>query len=362
MRRDPFTIRAVAALAAIVINTTFTISAAAQGLSLRQAAEQRGFYIGAAVAVPPFRNEPQYQEALKREFNMIVGENAFKWTGIHPSKDHYNFADTDALVAFAEANRMKVRGHTLVWHKQLPRWVTANTFTREEAINLLRDHINTVVGRYKGKIVAWDVVNEAIDDQTGGLRTASFWYEKIGPDYIRMAFEFAHAADPAAKLYYNDYEAEDMGKKSDGVYRLLKELKAAGVPIHGIGWQMHVPNGYRVTEANRQNAARLAALGLEMMITELDVRTRVPATAEALATQATAYQDILAFCLGQSNCKALVTWGFTDKHSWIPGWYPGLGAALLFDADYRPKPAYRALQRALESAPKIKTNTRAATD
>src|SRR5438270_13246637 len=150
--------------ATIVICVTF--AGAAQNLPLRDAAEKRGFYIGAAVAMQPFRNEPLYQETLKREFNIIVAENAFKWTGIHPGKDHYNFADTDALVALAEANRMKIRGHTLVWHNQLPRWLTTGNFTRQEAINLLRDHINTVMGRYKGRVLVWDVVNEAIDDQT----------------------------------------------------------------------------------------------------------------------------------------------------------------------------------------------------
>ncbi len=325
-------------------------TALARDRGLRDLADKHGFYVGAAVAIRPLRSEPAYQETLKREFNIIVAENAFKWTGVHPAKDSYNFVDTDALVAFAEANHMKIRGHTLVWHKQLPRWVTTGSFTREEAINLLRDHINTVMGRYKGKIIAWDVVNEAIDDETGRLRTQSFWYEKIGPDYIRMAFEFAHQADPAAKLYYNDYEAEDMGRKSDGVYRLLKELKAAGVPVDGVGWQMHVPNGFHITEAHRQNAARLAALGLEMTITELDVRTRVPASANDLQTQATAYHEILGFCLSQPNCKALLVWGVTDKYSWIPGWYPGLGDALLFDKDYLPKPAYLGLREALRSA------------
>ena len=327
---------------------------AAQGRGLRDLAEKRGFYVGAAVSMRPFRTEAPYQDTLKREFNIIVAENAFKWTGVHPAKDGYNFADADALVAFAEANHMKIRGHTLVWHKQLPRWVTGGSFTREEAISLLHDHINTVVGRYKGKVIAWDVVNEAVDDETGGLRTASLWYEKIGPDYIRMAFEFAHQADPAAKLYYNDYEAEDMGRKSDGVYRLLKELKAAGVPVDGVGWQMHVQNGFRITEAHRQNAARLQALGLEMTITELDVRTRVPAAGADLQTQASAYGDILGFCLNQPNCKALLVWGVTDRYSWIPGWYPGLGDALVFDKDYQPKPAYRALAEALRSASRRK--------
>ena len=323
--------------------------AAAQNFPLRVAAEKRGFYVGAAVAVPPFRGEPAYQDTLRREFNIIVAENAFKWSAIHPAKDTYNFVDTDALVDFAEASRMQVRGHTLVWHNQLPSWVSSGTFTRDEAIALLHDHIDAVVGRYRGRILAWDVVNEAVDDATAGLRTASFWYQKIGPDYISMAFEFAHAADPDAKLYYNDYSAEDMGQKSSVVYSLVRDLKAAGVPIDGVGWQMHVTNGYRISDANRQNAERLAALGLDIMITELDVRAVLPTTAQSLATQATSYGDIAAFCLAQPNCRAMLTWGFTDKYSWIPGVFSGMGDALIFDTNYQPKPAYDAIQSALQA-------------
>jgi endo-1,4-beta-xylanase len=352
MRRNKPYVRSI--ILAIVAVATLAVAlpvASAQSVPLRVQAEQRGFYVGAAVAMQPFHKDSTYQDTLKREFNMIVAENAFKWTGLRPAKDQYYFKDADALVTFAETNHMKVRGHTLVWHKQLPSWVTGGRFTREEAIKLLRDHINAVVGHFKGKILAWDVVNEAIDDTTGDLRTDSFWYQKIGPDYIAMAFRFAHAADPSAKLYYNDYEAEDLSKKSEGVYRLLRELKTAGVPVDGVGWQMHVANGFRITDEHRANAARLQALGLEMMITELDVRARLPLSDEDHLTQATTYADILGFCLTQSNCRALVTWGFTDKYSWIPGWYAGFGDSLPFDASYQPKPAYRAMQQMMEHAP-----------
>lgn len=197
----------------------------AQNQGLRESAEQRGFFIGAAVAIRPLKDDSTYRETLRREFNIIVAENAFKWTGAHPSRTAYNFADTDALVDFARANKMRIRGHTLVWHRQIPAWLKNGTFTRDEAIAILRDHILALVGRYRGKVWAWDVVNEAIDESGAGFRTDSFWYKKIGPEYIKLAFEFAREADPRARLYYNDYSIEGTDKKSDAVYNLVRDLK-----------------------------------------------------------------------------------------------------------------------------------------
>lgn len=342
-------IRIAIAIGAVVVSLLLTSMDSAQNFPLRVAADKRNFYIGAAVAIGPLRNEAAYQTTLGREFNIVVAENAFKLDSIHPAQTTYNFADTDALVAFAEARGMKIRGHTLVWHNQVPGWLANGNFTRDEIIGLLHDHIDTVMGRYRGRILAWDVVNEAIDDVTGGLRTTSFWYQKIGPDYLRLAFEFAHAADPEAKLYYNDYSAEDMGQKANGVYNLLRELKTAGVPIDGVGWQMHLVNGFRITEAHRQNAERLAGLGLDLMITELDVRARLPLSTSDLQTQAESYREVADFCLQQPNCRALLMWGFTDKYSWVPGFFSGMGDALIFDANYQPKPAYGSLQATLQA-------------
>ena len=213
-------------------------------------------------------------------------------------------------------------------------------------IAILKNHIETVVGRYRGKILAWDVVNEAIDDETGKYRTDSFWFQKLGADYIKLAFEFARKADPNAKLYYNDYSAEKMNRKSDGIYNLLKDLKNQGVPVDGIGWQMHVENGFRIEPQHFENAKRLAALGLELSITEMDVRLKLPASAEDLQNQAAAYRDVADFCLAESACKAILIWGFTDKYSWIPGEFPNTGDALIFDQSYKPKLAYNALSEA----------------
>jgi endo-1,4-beta-xylanase len=309
-------------------------------------ATSREFYFGAAVAMSPFRNEVVYRETLQREFNIIVAENAFKWDAVRPTRTSFNFTDTDALVNFAQTNNMKIRGHTLVWHNQLPGWLTSGNFTRDEVIQILREHILTFVGRYRGIVWAWDVVNEAVDD-SGNLRTSSFWYQKIGPEYIKMAFDFAREADPNARLYYNDYSIEGLSAKSDAVYNLVRDLKNQGAPIDGVGWQMHQINGFRIMPFHERNARRLSSLGLELSITELDVRINLPTTSEKLQQQANAYRSVINFCLRNPNCKALVMWGFTDKYSWIPTTFPGWGDALIFDMNYQPKSAYFAVRDSL---------------
>lgn len=315
-------------------------------LYLRDFAAHHDFFIGTAVHTAAFaNNETNYREALKRECNVLVAENMMKFAELCPAPNTYDWTSTDALVAFAEANGMKLRGHTLVWHQQLPHWVTSGTWTALQAQALLEQHIKVVVGRYGGRIWAWDVVNEAIADE-GGYRTDSFWYQHIGPEYIAMAFRWAHEADPSAILYYNDYEAEGLGPKSDAVYQLVRDLKQADVPIHGVGWQMHLAEGWHVTAAHHQNAQRLRELGVELSMTEMDVRLRTPASAAQLASQAGSYREAMEFAL--DTCAALLTWGFTDKYSWISSFRPGYGAALPFDADYQPKPAYHAMKHALE--------------
>jgi endo-1,4-beta-xylanase len=318
----------------------------AQAQSLREAADLRDRYIGAAVDMNPFRNEAPYRETLAREFNMLVGENAFKMDAMRPSRTTFNFNDTDALMQFAEANNMAVRGHTLVWHSQLPGWLTGGSFTRDEVIAIMREHILTVVGRYRGRIVHWDVVNEAFEDN-GQLRTGSFWHQRIGPEYIAMAFQFAREADPTAVLYYNDFSAEGINAKSDGIFNLMRNLRDQGVPVHGVGWQMHQINPFRIQAQHRTNMQRLADLGLEISITEMDVRIQLPTETAELQQQALAYSDTMQLCLEQPACTAVVAWGFTDKYSWVPGFFQGFGDALIFNTTYQPKPAYTALRQAL---------------
>ncbi|MBO0723234.1 MAG: endo-1,4-beta-xylanase [Blastocatellia bacterium] len=333
-------------LIALMIILLAPVNSLAQNGPLRTPADARGFYIGAAVDMSPFRSDSQYLNILSTQYNIIVAENAFKMDATRPSQTTFNFTDTDALANFAQANNMKLRGHTLVWHNQLPGWLTSGNFTRDDVIAIMRDHIQTMVSRYRGIVVAWDVVNEAIDDSTNQLRN-SFWYQKIGPDYINMAFQFAREADPDVKLYYNDYSIEGMSAKSTAVYNLVSSLKSQGVPINGVGWQMHQINGFRINTDNQTNAQRLAALGLDISMTEMDVRIQLPTTADELQQQAQAYSDSINFCLAQPNCKALVTWGFTDRYSWIPGTFSGYGDALPYDSNYQPKPAYFALLNGL---------------
>lgn len=315
-------------------------------LPLRTLAQSHGKLIGAAVDAGALAREATYREVLGREFNVVTPENAMKFGPLHPERDRYDFRQTDAIVDFAEAHGMQVRGHTLIWHNQLPRWLTEGQFNRDELIAILREHIQTVVGRYRGRVAAWDVVNEAVADD-GSLRD-TLWLRGIGTEYIELAFRWAHEADPDARLFYNDYGGEGLGLKSDAIYTLLEGLRERGVPVHGVGLQMHV--GLRIHPSERDVAAnirRLGGLGLSVHITEMDVRILGPATQARLAGQAGIYRAMLEVCLADDQCEALVFWGFTDRHSWIPSFFPGSGTALIFDQDYRPKPAYEALREAL---------------
>jgi len=310
--------------------------------TLRSSAQARGFLIGAAVAAQPLKDEEAYSQALAREFNVVVPENAMKFGSLRPSRTQFDFSDADAIVDFAEAHAMKVRGHTLVWHNQNPQWLVNENLSDSERSRILKEHIQTVVTRYRGRVYAWDVVNEAIDQNLG--RRETFWSKALGDDYLEQAFRWAREADPQAKLFYNDYGGEALGAKSEAVYRLLINLKARGIPIDGIGLQSHFrtdqPPNMRDVATNMK---RLAALGLEIHVTEFDVRMSLPSTEQELQKQAEIYRGYLSTCLSVSSCKAFLMWGFTDKYSWIPGHIAGMGAALPFDGSYKPKPAYAAL-------------------
>ncbi len=312
---------------------------------LKTLAEKHGVYIGAAVGADQLRIK-EYAEILSREFNILTTENALKFERVHPERNVYSFAEADAIISFAEANGMRVRGHTLVWHYQLPEWITRGNYSREEWISILHDHITTVVSHYRGRVYAWDVVNEAVDDD-GSLRK-TIWLENIGPEYIELAFKWAHEADPQALLFYNDYGAEGLGVKSDAVYNLVKNLLEKGVPIHGVGLQMHVSTEYYPAPQDiAANIKRLSDLGLEIHITEMDVRVRLPAKSADLVRQAEIYRDVLMVCLSSEKFTAFVMWGFTDRYSWIPGFFSGYGSALIFDENYHPKPAYYYILKSL---------------
>jgi endo-1,4-beta-xylanase len=323
-----------------VSSTTQTIG------TLRSLARSSGLLIGTAVAAGPLRSDPIYSETIAREFNILTPENAMKFKPIHPARNTYDFKDSDTIVDFAERNNISVHGHTLVWHNQLPTWLTGQNWSRDELMAILREHIMTVVGRYKGRIIAWDVVNEAIADN-GSLRD-NFWMKGIGPEYIEMAFRWAHEADPSASLFYNDYGGEGKGRKADAIFELVRGLLQHGVPINGVGLQMHVcADSCPAPLDVAWNINRLAACGLEIYITEMDVRIKSPSTESKLTEAAHIYRNMLDTFLSAKNSKAFIMWGFTDHFSWITSAFPGWEPGLIFDRSYQPQPAYTSLSSCL---------------
>jgi endo-1,4-beta-xylanase len=311
--------------------------------TLRRLADLHGLHIGAAVQSYMLLNDSQYAETIKREFNILTPEFEMKFDAVQPARGVYDFAAADRILAFAEENGMLVRGHALVWHSSLPDWIEDGEFSREEAIGILRDHIMTVVGRYRGHVYAWDVVNEAIDD-SAQLRD-SVWLRWIGPEYIAMAFQWAHEADPDALLFYNDYGIDGLNDKSDAAYNLILNLLSEGVPIHGIGLQMHLRLDRDLPpESVLANMERFGEAGLDVHITEMDLRIAdgEGSLEERYQQQAEIYRSMLEVCLLADPCTAFVTWGFTDRYAFMRRFDPS-ESPLLFDEEYRPKPAYDAL-------------------
>jgi endo-1,4-beta-xylanase len=309
----------------------------------------RDLLVGTAVDTHALEDEPDYRRVLAHEYDSVTPENAMKFAFVHPSRHRYDFADADRIVRFARRHGMKVRGHTLVWYREAPDWVTQARWTRTQLERVLRNHIRRVVGRYRGEVAEWDVVNEALDKH-GRLRD-SVWTRVIGPEYIPLAFEWAHEADPDARLFYNDFDLERPGPKARAAVALVRKLQADGVPIDGVGIQAHELTERRPTRADFDAAIRdYADLGLDVAVTELDVGVHLPASDHELAEQADVYGDVLDACLEVSRCTSFTTWGSTDRHSWVPDEIDGFGDALPFDRNDRAKPAARALRARLAQA------------
>jgi endo-1,4-beta-xylanase len=324
--------------------------------SLRQEADRSGMLIGTAVN-PTYFSELAYTSTLAREFNLVEPEDALKWHALRPDAKTFDFGSADRVVEFARAHGMRIRGHNLVWATHNPKWLEESQYTPKQLSDLLRDHINRVVGRYRGQVFAWDVVNEAFEEH-GQLRP-SLWYNRPGigagkgTAYLAQAFRWAHAADPDALLFYNDAEAEGLNRKSNAIYAMVKKFRRRGVPLHGIGLQMHVFHLEPDVASIAANIARFTKLGIQVHITEMDVGLPVDAAGRVLdpadlLRQAQIYREIAAACMQSPGCTALQTWGFTDKYSWI-GWFTHgtKGAGLLFDRQYKPKPAYDAVREVL---------------
>ena len=358
-----------------VISLTVGLIAAAQNQPSLKDAFHDSFHIGAALNEAQFTEEDALGAALvKQQFNSITPENVLKWERVHPKPSVYDFDLPDRYVAFGEKNHMRVIGHTLVWHSQTPAWVfqdeQGKPLTRDALLARMHDHIRTVVGRYKGRIAGWDVVNEALNED-GTLRQSS-WLKIIGEDYMVKAFEFAHEADPQAELYYNDYSLENDAKRN-GAVDLIRKLQAEGVPVAAIGLQGHLKMDSPSAEQEDATITTFAALRIKVNITELDIDMLPRATRQtgadvalkaesgpALNPYATGLPDAVQRALAKryadlfgvylkhrGEIDRVTFWGVTDRDSWLNDW-PVKGRSsypLLFDRDGRPKPAFDAVIR-----------------
>jgi endo-1,4-beta-xylanase len=334
------------------------------------------FRVGAALNENQFTERDSIGAALvKRQFNTITPENVLKWEHVHPQPTTYDFAPVDRYVEFGERNGMFIVGHTLVWHSQTPRWVFQDAngapITRDALIQRMHDHIATVVGRYKGRIKGWDVVNEAVEED-GSMRRSP-WFNIIGEDFVALAFKFAHEADPAAELYYNDYSVENAPKRN-GAVSLIRKLQAQGIHVAAMGLQGHDKMEWPTLAQQDSTITAFSALGVKVNITELDVDVLPPVTrgqtadvgarAQAGANanpfagglpdsvqQALAkrYADLFSVFLKHRDAIDRVTfWGVADADSWLNDW-PVRGRTsypLLFDRRHQPKPALDAVLQA----------------
>jgi endo-1,4-beta-xylanase len=370
--------RRTALFAGALIPFLLFASAVAQQTTLKDA-YQGCFVVGAALAPAQFTGQDaQETQLVKTQFNSISPENVLKWEVVHPQPGTYDFSAADKYVEFGQQNHMFIIGHNLVWHAQTPKWVfeddKGNPVSRKVLLKRMRDHIETVVGRYKGRINGWDVVNEVVSDD-GTLRQSP-WLKIIGEDYIEKAFRYAHQADPQAQLYYNDYSLENETKRK-GALELVRKLKAKGVPITGVGLQDHVSLDWPTANQIDTTITQFGALDVKVMITELDVdllpwpaanHTADVSLKVAADPKLNPYADGLPETVQQQLSKryadlfgtyakhcGLVTrvtfWGVTDKDSWKNDW-PVRGRTnypLLFDRNAQPKPAFDAV---IQAAPK----------
>lgn len=368
-------------LAALIViscktkTTSETSDTDAESLTLKEALQDK-FLIGTALNIRQIQGyNPEEMEVVKGNFNSIVAENCMKSERLVPTQGNYDFSAADKFVAFGEEHDMVIHGHTLIWHSQTPRWFfkdsLGNEVTREELLSRMQNHINTVMTRYKGRIKTWDVVNEAVLDD-GSLRKSKF-YEIVGADFIKKAFEFAHQADPEAELYYNDYSTS-VPEKREGIVKLVKSLQEQGVKIHGVGMQGHIGLDYPEIEEFEKSIVAFSDLGVKVSVTEFDI-TVLPSPWNNQGAEVSAnfeykkemnpYADKLpdsvntafnARCLDffklflkhEDKLDKITLWGVNDGNSWRNGW-PIAGRTdypLLFDRDNKPKEVVGAIIQA----------------
>ncbi|KAF2874358.1 endo-1,4-beta-xylanase-like protein [Massariosphaeria phaeospora] len=300
-------------------------------------------FIGAAVTL---RDEPREPEIIHQDFNSMTPENAMKWESTEPSRNNFTLTDADRYAEFAKKNHLQLHCHTLVWHSQLPLWVSEGGFDNKTLIGVMENHIKKLVTRYRGVCTRWDVVNEALNED--GTYRKSVWYDTIGESFIPIAFSLVRKYDKKVQLFYNDYNLEYNNEKTAGAKRIVKLIKSHGVEIDGVGYQAHLASEATPTapgaapDQKTLEAAFHATAdeGVNVIYTEIDLRMNTPATADKLKVQAAAYERVAKSCLAVKRCMGMTVWGISDKYSWIPGVFTGEGAALLWDENYNKKPAY----------------------
>jgi endo-1,4-beta-xylanase len=321
-----------AAVAMAAAGTVALQGTAHAATTLGASAAEKGRYFGTAVAANRL-GESDYVSTLNTEFNSVTPENEMKWDALESSRNSFSYGAADQIVNHARSRGMDVRGHTLVWHSQLPGWVGALNAT--ELRSAMNNHITQVMQHYRGKIHSWDVVNEAFQDGSSGARRSSPFQDKLGNGFIEEAFRTARTVDPAAKLCYNDYNTDGVNAKSNAVYNMVKDFKQRGVPIDCVGFQSHFNSASPVPSDYRANLQRFADLGVDVQITELDIEG-------SGSSQADSYSRAVNACLAVTRCTGITVWGVTDKYSWRSS-----GTPLLFDGNYTKKPAYHSVLAAL---------------
>lgn len=329
--------------------------------SLRFHAASAGLLFGCAVDVAALRRDPEYARLIRQQCSIIVAENCMKWSNIEPERDRFRFEDADALMAFAEKNRIKMRGHTLVWHEQLPAWLEKEVVP-ENAQQLMVAHIRKMCSRYSGRIHSWDVVNEAVDPKDGrpdGLRNTP-WLQSLGPEYIETAFRAARAADPSALLTYNDWGLEDETVENEdrrrAVLLLIRRLRARNVPVDAVGIQSHLRAGVRGAQYGsglKRFIAALRDLDLQVFLTELDVDdSRAPAgeaARDAAVVEATS--SYLSAALADPSVRAVLSWGISTRHTWLKERYRNpITRGLPFDDTLQPLPMFAAIRDSFSNA------------
>jgi len=294
-------------------------------------------YFGSATDASEFTSSDYDYSYYLKQLGQLTPENSMNWNATEPEQGVFTFAGGDAVVGYAKSNSQLVRGYNCVWYNQLPSWLANGTFTVAELTEIVQTHSGTLVGHYEGQIYSWDVINEPFNDD--GTWRSNIFYNTLGTSFVPIALEAASAADPNAKLYINDYNIEFTGPKATAMMELIQTLKASDVPIHGVGLQCHFVLG-QVPDDLQTIMEQFVALGVEVAITELDIRMTLPATNDLLIQQKADYQSVISACNAVPDCVGVTVWDYTDKYSWIPSAFPGQGEACPWDSSYVQKPAY----------------------